>query len=90
MKPTNRTDMIAYLEFCNLQEKYKEIYTDLELKYLECGCFKCRLKLISFGLELSSLNALVNHLEEKLAPNIGDILQTLNINYNIVDGQTSI
>ncbi|PZF71608.1 hypothetical protein [Taibaiella soli] len=90
MKPINRTDMIAYLEFCNLQNKYKEIYTDLELRYLECGCFKCRLKLISFGLELSSLNALVNHLEEKLAPGIEDILQTLNINYNIVDGQTSI
>jgi len=90
MRPTNSTTIVAYQEFCELQEKYKEIYTDLELKYLECGCFKCKLKLISFGLELNSINSLVNHLEEKLTPTIEEILQMLNIDYYIVDGRTNI
>lgn len=60
---------------------YKEVYKDLQQQYEFCKCLHCKLKLITFGLEIVSLNSFVEQLESQITPKISDILKEMNIGF---------
>ncbi|MBS1773949.1 MAG: hypothetical protein JST82_13915 [Bacteroidetes bacterium] len=74
-----------YRSLSALQPKYQDLYTDLHKQYQSCQCYACKVRLITFGIELVNLNAYVSHLETTLLPPISGVLDKLNINYTILN-----
>lgn len=75
----------VYQSYCRLQTKYKQVYEELEQKYHCCPCFSCKLELILFGLELLTLNSLVEHLESQIVPGIDTILNEMKVDFILSD-----
>lgn len=87
----NRSAFEEYETYLLLLASYKELYQDLELQYQLCKCLGCKLRLITFGMEIISLNSFVEQLEAQITPDLNDILKDLKINFQIAEnGQTEI
>lgn len=81
----NHRELEVYQSYCVLQAKYKQVYEELEQRYHSCPCFTCKLELILFGLELLSLNSLVEHIEDQILPGIDTILNKMEIGFILSD-----
>lgn len=82
---------MAYKAYTQLQKKYTQMYRELELQYETCKCFNCKLKVITFGLELLALNSFLSGLETQITPDIKSILENLQIGFVISEsGQTEL
>jgi len=79
-----------YHSLSALQPRYEELYLALEEQYQTCQCYACKVRMISFGMELTSLNSNVSHLEAQLMPSITGILDRLSIRYEISKGHVVI
>ena len=87
----NDLDFATYKEYLTLQKKHKELYIAFELQYELCRCFQCKLRVITCGLEMLSLNTFIEHLESELLPDIVIILGELQINYTVTEtGETQL
>lgn len=91
MNRRNQSDLELYEALTALQSFYRELYKDLEAQFRKCACFSCKIRLITFGMELVSVNSQVEGLEAKLAPPVNNILNALSIPYvTSDDGQTRL
>lgn len=79
-----------YQSLSALQPKYHELYRALEKQYESCQCYACKLRLIAFGMEVTSLNSNVSHLEAQLLPSLTGILDKLTIKHKISNDQVFI
>ena len=76
----NLKDYIAYLE---LQAHYTRMYKDLKEQYKSCQCFDCKIQVMTFGLELVALNAFIEEMEAEIAPEVGTILNKMEIAFKV-------
>jgi hypothetical protein len=84
-------EFATYEAYLQIQSRYVGMYRQLELQYESCKCFSCRMKVITFGLELLALNSFIDQLEAEVVPGIGDILEELKIDHKLSDnGQTEL
>lgn len=79
-----------YQSLSALQPRYQDLYNALEKQYKSCQCYTCKVRLVAFGMEVTSLNSNVSHLEAQLLPPLIGILDKLTVKYKISKGQIII
>jgi len=79
-----------YHSLSALQPRYEELYLALEEQYQSCQCYACKVRMITFSMELTSLNSNVRNLEAQLLPSITSILDRLSVKYKVSNGHIVI
>lgn len=91
MESKNQNDLELYEALSALHAFYKQLYRDLEGQYSKCMCFTCKMRLVTFGMELVSINTLIEHLESELMPPVDRILAAMSISYCVSgDGKIAL
>ena len=90
MKNNEAIFLKRYQELILLCEQYKELYRELEKRYKNCECFHCKMRLVTLGMEIVSLNSVAEQMERDLLPPIEEIFNSMSINFTIEDGKIKL